>query len=223
MKLGTIIHLWVLVSLISGCKKADDAGTRIGLSNDLPTTGEAAAELARKALGIEQRWIDPIKSDPVTRNSSQMSLFAAHPRRGEIFVSTDPIFEDSQAQIAISRPSVTNCGDLRATVTNSSAKEVQIYPTECGVEIIFRDRVGTLMARDPATVCFAAIKIPPGEAKDFSFGLIPGLMDLTGDLRLFVQAVSSDPLESKIIKSEPFEILELKAEDTTKTGASKIR
>ncbi len=120
----------------------------------------------------------------------------------------------------MSVPYVTKRGDLRATITNNSAKEIQIYPSQCGVEVNIGDKTTTITAKDPQFVSLISLKIPPGEAKDFSFDLIAGLSDLDGRLRLFVQAVSTDPLEATTVKSELFEISDLESSPKSKPGAN---
>ncbi|MDF1789017.1 MAG: hypothetical protein P1U82_24355 [Verrucomicrobiales bacterium] len=126
------------------------------------------------------------------------------------------VAEDS-AQITIGDPFVNDRGDLRAQITNNSRKEIQIYPSHCGVEVNVEDATKKIPAKDPQLVSLISLKIPPGEAKDFTFDLIPGLTDLEGGLRLFVHAITTDPIESKTVWSERFEMADVE----TKTGANK--
>jgi len=124
---------------------------------------------------------------------------------------------EEDARITVSDPFLNERGALRARITNNSTKEIQIYPSHCGVEVHAGDAATTIPAKDPQLVSLISLKIPPGEAKDFSFDLIPGLTDLAGGLRLFVHAVTTDPIETKTVWSERFEMADVE----TKTGANK--
>ena len=218
-----MILSWILGFLISGCKEAEVEENRSKFSNDLPKTGREVAQFARRAVGSEQKWIDPIRPNSKGHNYGPVSLFEPRPRQGEIFLSTAPYFKESQANVTISSPFISEYGVLRATITNNSVKEIQIYPSACGVEILFGDRIGTLIATDPGFVSFVSTDIPPGKAEEFSFNLIPGVTDLSGKLRLLVHALTTNPLESKTVKSDPFEISALKSKTKSKPGANKGR
>ncbi len=139
------------------------------------------------------------------------------------FLATSSVVAEDHGEITMSFPSVTERGDVLATITNNSSKEIQIYPSQCGVEVNIGDKTTTIAAKDPQFVSLISLKIPSGGAKDFSFELIPGLSNLDGRLRLFVQAVSTDPLEATTVKSELFEISDLESSPKPKPGANKGR
>lgn len=221
MKQKAMILSLVLASLISACREAEEEDTRSAFSDDLPKTDQAVVDFAMESLSVEQKWSDPVRIDPESGNFGPVSLFAPRPKAGEIVLSTVPIVEAGPADITISSPFFSAPGDCRATITNASPKEIQIHPSWCGVEIIYGERIGTLMAKDPAFISLISLTIPAGEARDFRFSLIPGLADLDGELRLFVHAVSTDPLEVMTVKSEPFEISNLKSAATSKSGPNK--
>ncbi len=134
------------------------------------------------------------------------------------FLATGSVVAGEHGGITMSIPYVAERGDLRATIANHSEKEIQIYPSHCGVEITVGDRIATLAAKDPQIVSLISLKIRSGEARDFSFELIPGLADLDGRLRLVVHAVSTDPLEAATVKSEWFEISDLESSPKAKPG-----
>lgn len=136
------------------------------------------------------------------------------------FLATGSVVGGDHGEITMSVPYVTERGDLRATITNNSKKEIQIYPSQCGVEVNIGEKTETIAAKDPQFVSLISLQIPSGEARDFSFKLIPGLFDLEGRLRLFVQAVSTDPLEATTVKSGLFEISDLEASTEQKPGAN---
>ena len=77
------------------------------------------------------------------------------------------VAEDS-ARISIGNPFLNDSGDLRARITNESKKEIQIYPSHCGVEVNTEEATTKILAKDPQLVSLISLKIAPGEAKEFS-------------------------------------------------------
>lgn len=134
-------------------------------------------------------------------------------------MSIGPVVAEDEAPISIATPFISDRGDLRALISNNSKKEIQIYPSSCGVEVRNGDATTSIPAKDPQFVSLVSLRIAPGEAKVFGFDLIPGLTDLDGELRLFVHAMTTDPLESKTAWSERFKMADI----DTKSGANKPR
>ncbi len=61
------------------CDRAESSAPENDLGDTIPTTDQELVETARKFLFSQQSWNDPVKTDPVTRDSRPVALFAPPP------------------------------------------------------------------------------------------------------------------------------------------------